>query len=233
MNYNTPYEFGFICGRFGHADLGHKLLFDKGLQFCRKVYIAVGSAQEKGTLRNPFSVETRINVIKEMYPDVSENRLIVDGIKDMSNELNRSTSWGTYLKRHIIDKVGAFPDLILYGREGNRSKWFEDKDMIKTDDLIVSRDLIPISGTMMRGFLLIDDKKSWQKNVPETIYHMYSELREELLSTSVYKEIYDKVQKNKIVDIDVFMNVYDLYVEEDRRKKENELKQLQKLEKDG
>lgn len=227
MNYNKPYKFGFICGRFGHADLGHKLLFDKGLQLCQKVYIAVGSAQEKGTLRNPFPVETRVRVIKDMYPDLSEEKLIVDGIKDMSNELNRSTSWGTYLKKHIMDKFDMFPDLILYGREGNRSQWFEEKDMINTDDLIVSRDLIPISGTIMRGFLVIDDQKSWQKNMPETIYHMYSELREELLSTSVYKEIYNKVSQNKIIDIDAFMNVYNLYAEQDRKRKENELKQLQ------
>lgn len=228
MNYNTPFEFGFVCGRYGHAHLGHKLLMDKGLQLCEKLYIAVGSAQEKGTLRNPFPVETRIRVIKEMYPNVSEEKLIVDGIDDMSNELNKSTTWGTYLKEHIINKFSKFPDLILYGSEGDRSKWFKEEDMTNTYELIVPRDLIPISGTKMRGFLLIDDEKSWQENVPETIYHMYSELREELISTSVYKEIYDKVLQNKIVDIDTFMNVYNLYVEEDRKKKIEQLKKLQK-----
>lgn len=228
MNYSPTFEFGFVCGRYGHAHLGHKLLMDKGLQLCEKLYVAVGSAQEKGTLRNPFSVETRINVIKSMYPEISEKRLIIDGINDMSNELNRSTNWGTYLKEHIMAKFEKFPDLILYGSEGDRSKWFEEKDMKNTYELIVPRDLIPISGTKMRGFLVINDEKSWQQYVPETIYHKYSELREELISTTIYKEIYDKTFKNKIVDMDTFINIYNLYEEDDRNKKIEQLKQMQK-----
>lgn len=228
MNENMPFEFGFVCGRYGHAHLGHKLLMDKGLELCKKLYVAVGSAQEKGTLRNPFPVETRINVIKNMYPNMPEERLIVDGIDDMSNELNRGTNWGTYLKNHIIDKFGYFPDLILYGSEGNRSKWFEESDMKNTFEMIVPRDLIPVSATKMRGFLVINDKESWKQNVPDTIWHMYSELREILISVPIYKEIYEKILENKITDMDTFMKIYSIYAEEDRKKKIEELNQMQK-----
>lgn len=228
MNYSPAFEFGFVCGRYGHAHLGHKLLMDKGLQLCEKLYVAVGSAQEKGTLRNPFSVETRIKVIKGMYSDLSEERLVVDGIDDMSNELNTSTTWGTYLKTHIENKFNVFPDLILYGSEGNRSKWFKEEDMANTYELIVPRDLIPVSGTKMRGFLVIDDKESWKRNVPESIHQMYASLREELMATQVYKEIYDKVVRNKCVDMNSFMGTYNIYVEEDRKRKIEQLKQLQK-----
>ncbi len=228
MNTNMPFEFGFVCGRYGHAHLGHKLLMDKGLELCKKMYVAVGSAQEKGTLRNPFPVETRIKVIKKMYSDIPEEKLTIAGINDMSNELNRSTSWGTYLKEHIITKFEKFPDLILYGSEGDRSKWFKEEDMKNTYELIVPRDLVPVSGTKMRAFLVIDDEKSWQQYVPETIYDMYSELREELISTSVYKEIYDKICQNKIINMDTFMNLYNLYEKEDRMKKVEQLKQMQK-----
>ena len=115
MNYSPAFEFAFICGRYGHADLGHKLLIDKGIQVSRKTYVAIGSAQEKGTLRNPFCIETRKRVLREMFAELSEDRLVIDGIADMSNEQNRSTSWGTYLKKHLIEKFGNFPDLILYG----------------------------------------------------------------------------------------------------------------------
>lgn len=229
MNYyDSVFEFSFVCGRYGHAHLGHYSLITKGIQLSRKTYVGVGSAQEKKTLRNPFPVETRIRVIREMFPDLSEDRLVVGGINDMSNEFNRSTSWGTYLKRHFMQEFGRFPDLILYGSEGNRSSWFEPEDMVNTHTLLVPRGLIPISGTEIRGFLLINDEDSWYANVPENIYHLYPELREELMETPVYKEIYTLVCKMGILDMDTFMKVYEKYAEEDRRKKEKQLKQMQK-----
>lgn len=228
MNYYPAYEFSFICGRYGHADLGHKLLIDKGIMLSRKTYVAIGSAQEKGTLRNPFCIETRKTVLREMYADVSEDRLVIGGIDDMSNELNRSTSWGTYLKNHIMEEFGRFPDLILYGREGSRSKWFKDSDMTMTSELLVPRSLVPISGTEIRGMLLIDDEDSWCKNVPEDIYYLYPDLREELFEASIYREIYNVISKIGTMDMDTFMRVYAQYAEADRKKKARQLQQMQK-----
>lgn len=227
MEDNVKFMFSFVCGRYSHAHLGHKLLIDKALQLSTKTYVGVGSAQEKGTLRNPFPIETRIRVIKEMYPDIPEEKLVIDGISDMSNELNTSTSWGTYLKKHLIEKFGIFPDLLLYGTEGNRSNWFKPEDMTNTHELIVPRGLVPISGTKIRGLLLIGDEKNWRENTPETIYHLYPELREELIATPIYKEIYNKMIKTGIMDMDSFMKIYDVYANEDRLKKIAELEQLQ------
>ena len=228
MNYSPAFEFAFICGRYGHADLGHKLLIDKGIQVSRKTYVAIGSAQEKGTLRNPFCIETRKRVLREMFAELSEDRLVIDGIADMSNEQNRSTSWGTYLKKHLIEKFGNFPDLILYGREGSRNNWFEEADMERTSELLVPRSLIPISGTEIRGMLVINDEISWCKNVPEEIYYLYPELREELMETPIYKEIYNKIFKRGICYMYTFMKVYNNYAEFDRQTKIAQLKQLQK-----
>ena len=228
MNYSPAFEFAFVCGRYGHADLGHKLLIDKGIQVSRKTYVAIGSAQEKGTLRNPFCIETRKRVLKEMFAELSEDRLIIDGIDDMSNEQNRSTNWGTYLKKHLNEKFGRFPDLILYGREGSRSNWFEEKDMERTSELLVPRSLVPISGTEIRGMLVINDECSWCKNVPEEIYYLYPDLRGELMETPVYQEIYNTILKTGICDMDTFMKVYNNYAELDKQEKIAQLKQLQK-----
>ena len=124
--------------------------------------------------------------------------------------------------------TGNFPDLILYGREGSRNNWFEEADMEKTSELLVPRSLIPISGTEIRGMLVINDEISWCKNVPEEIYYLYPELREELMETPIYKEIYNKIFKSGICDMDTFMKVYNNYAEFDRQTKIAQLKQLQK-----
>lgn len=228
MNYNPVFNFAFVCGRYGHAHLGHYHLIQKGIQLSRKTYVAVGSAQEKRTLRNPFSVETRIKVIRQMFPELGEDQLIVGGINDMSNELNRSTSWGTYLKKHLIEKFGDFPDLILYGHEGGRSNWFEESDMVNTHELLVPRGMIPISGTEIRAYLLIEEKDSWRKFVPESIYHMYDELRAELFDVPVYYEIYCNLWAEDNFTLEGFMEIYKDFAEADRERKLLELKQMQK-----
>lgn len=228
MNYNPVFDFAFVCGRYGHAHLGHYLLIQKGIQLSRKMYVAVGSAQEKGTLRNPFSLETRIKVLKQMFSEIPEDKLIIDGINDMSNELNRSTSWGTYLKKHLIEKFGQFPDLILYGHEGGRSNWFEEADMANTHELLVPRGMIPISGTEIRGYLITDNKDMWRKSVPESIHHMYDELRGELFYVPAYYEIYCDLWVENNFTMDSFMEVYAKYAEADRQKKLAELQQMKK-----
>jgi len=62
MSNHKFYELGVVCGRFGHEQIGHVSLFDTCMALCKRTLILVGSAQESGTLRNPFRVETRIDV---------------------------------------------------------------------------------------------------------------------------------------------------------------------------
>jgi len=50
------YDIGLLVGRFNVFHIGHKSLADLALTMCNKLLIFVGSAQEKGTLRNPFCV---------------------------------------------------------------------------------------------------------------------------------------------------------------------------------
>lgn len=220
------FDLGITCGRFGHEHLGHQSLFDLGLKMCRRVYVIVGSAQERGTLRNPFPVETRINVIKETYPGMADNRLIVGGLNDLTNELDISSDWGKYLKSHIENKMHKFANLMVYGNDEFRSQWFAPEDLVNTTEMIVARSTIPISGTQIRGYLTIDDETSWQKCTSQMIHYMYPELRAELMSVPVYREIYNEVRRAKVMDLDSFMKVYSKFEEADRQQK---LAELQKI----
>ena len=101
MNNVPVFDMGVTIGRFGHVQLGHNSLFEMSMRLCRRTYVIVGSAQERGTLRNPFTVETRIKAIRECYPGVSPNELIIGGLNDMTNELGINTEWGKYLKGHV------------------------------------------------------------------------------------------------------------------------------------
>ena len=225
MSNHKYYDLGVICGRFGPTQIGHVSLFDTSLALCKRTLILVGSAQEYGTLRNPFPVETRIDLIKEIYPGESEQTLTIRGINDLKNEFNNTTSWGKYFKAQVISHKHKFADLMVYGDDNIRSSWFDAEDLVRTSTLIIPRTTIPISGTEVRGLLVIDDETAWQKVSHPFTHGMYERLREEIMNVPVYKEIYNSIYGGDM-SLDSFMKVYKEFEIKDR---EDKLAQLQKL----
>lgn len=78
------YDTGLIVGRFQTFHKGHQSLVETGLNLCDRLFILVGSSQESGTERNPFNISTRMNVIRECYPDTQ--RVHIYALADLTNE---------------------------------------------------------------------------------------------------------------------------------------------------
>lgn len=228
MSYGSKiYDLGVTCGRFGHEHLGHISLFDASMRLCKRTLILVGSAQESRTLRNPFDVGTRIEVIRETYPGETENTLMVRGINDLTNEYDINTDWGKYVKSEVEYHRHKFANLMVYGNDEFRSKWFAPEDLVGTAELIIPRSTIPISGTMIRGLLVINDEANWQKATHQLIHGMYGRLRDELMSVPVYQEIYNRIRIGDM-SLDNFMKVYKEFEEADKANKLVELSKIAK-----
>ena len=208
------YDLGLVCGRFGHLHLGHVSLIESSMKLCNKTLVLVGSAQEANTLRNPFSIDTRISVIKKAFPD--DSNLIIHGLNDLTNEFDFSVDWGGYVMHNVETICGKPADLMVYGNDESRSKWFSKKTLSNTAELILPRSALPISATILRGMLVIDDKSSWQEMTPESIHSMYDILRKELLNVPIYNKISNEMNSNTIDD---FMNVYKMYEQKDKEEK--------------
>ena len=212
------YDLGVVCGRFGHEHLGHVSLFDTCISKCNRILILVGSAQEHGTLRNPFKVETRIDVIKKTYPNETEKTLTIRGINDLTHEYDVDCHWGKYVKSEVERHMNKFADLIVYGNDELRSKWFAPEDLVGTSELIIKRELLKISATELRGMLVINDKDNWKKSTHPLIHEMYDRLREELMCVPIYKEIYNQIHND--ISLDSFSKIYK---ELEKKDKENKL----------
>jgi len=222
MKIHAFYDLGLVCGRFAHEQLGHVSLFETCRKLCKRTLILVGSAQESKTLRNPFRLETRIDVIKETYPGESEETFMIRGINDLSNEYDVSTNWGKFIKSEVEYHKHKFASLMIYGNDDFRSKWFSPDDLIGTAELIIPRSTIPISATMVRGFIVINDETRWQRATHPLIHGMYNRLRDEIMNVPVYKEIYDRIRVGDLT-IHHFMDVYRQFEQEDKDKKLAEL----------
>lgn len=179
------FEFGLVLGRFHHMHNGHKEIVDVARKLCKKTLILIGSAQESGTLRNPFKIETRKEVIHRIY---KEEDVIIGSLDDLTNEHDISFEWGRYILENVERMYGKSPDLMVYGKDESRKGWFSEEDSQKFSEMIVARNKIKISATTLRQYLIQNEEEKWRQYVPEEIWDMYDVLREELLKLECYQK---------------------------------------------
>ena len=180
-----PYDVGLVCGRFQTFHKGHEKLIDTGLMLCDRLLILIGSAQEYGTERNPFNINTRTKMLREIYGDSSN--IMIYGLSDMTNENDICPEWGRYLLNNVDRYIYKNPEVMIYGNDESRSAWFDKKDLKNTTELIINRSELPISATMLRGFMVEDNRKAWMELVNPKLHKMYDELRNELMTVEFYK----------------------------------------------
>lgn len=185
-----PYDIAFLCGRFQLMHIGHESLVNTALKMCDRILILVGSAQEVGTERNPFDVETRIKMIKEIYP---QDNVIVKPLSDLTNENDITPEWGKYLLDRVRNYVYKVPELMIYGNDESRSKWFDPEDIKDVTEIIVPRSRLPISATMLREALLKDDKEIWFKYHNPRLHKYYDAIRGQLLAAEPYSKKYKEM----------------------------------------
>ena len=162
---SNVYDVAMIVGRFQTFHKGHQHLIETALKICDRVIIMVGSAQECGTERNPLNVETRIKMIRQVYDD--EKRVLV------------------YVDRYIYKN----PEVYVFGNDEPRGfTWFKPEDLKNTTQLIVNREDIPISATMLRDLMVLDERKKWMKWVDPKLHKFYDTLRAELMSVEFYQK---------------------------------------------
>lgn len=189
---DRPYDTGLIVGRFQTFHLGHQKLVEAGLMLCDRLVILVGSAQECGTERNPLNVETRIAMIKSVF---SDDRIMVYALSDLSNENDIRPEWGRYLLQNVDRYIYKAPELMIYGNDEARSRWFDTEDIKNTSEFIVNRGALPISATMLREMMVRDDRREWMKWVDPKIHKLYDRLRNELMTVPFYQEMAKQLAK--------------------------------------
>lgn len=190
-----PYDCGLICGRFQTFHIGHESLVETGLKLCDRVLILVGSSQESGTERNPYDVATRMDMLRAIYGNDSDV-IMMHGLADLTDENDIRPEWGRYLLDAVDRYLYKAPELMIYGNDESRSRWFDPEDIRDTSEFIVNRGRIPISATMVREAMVFDRRKDWMAMVNPKLHKMYNRLREELMSVSFYQDMLRKGELN-------------------------------------
>lgn len=182
-----PYDVGLICGRFQTFHKGHEKLIDTGLMLCDRLLIFIGSAQECGTERNPLNINTRTKMLRMIYGD--NPNIMIYGLSDLTNENDIRPEWGRYLLDNADRYIYKNPEIMIYGNDESRSGWFSKEDLKNTTELIINRAELPISATMLRQYMVEDNRKAWMELVNPKLHKMYDELRNELMTVEFYKKL--------------------------------------------
>lgn len=191
MKKMKPYDVGLICGRFQTFHIGHESLVETGLKLCDRILILVGSAQECGTERNPYNINTRTKMLKSIYGDSHD--IMIYGLADMTDENDIRPEWGRYLLDNVDRYIYKAPELMIYGNDESRSRWFAPEDIRDTSEFIVNRGRIPVSATMVREAMVFDKRKEWMAMVNPKLHKMYNELRDELMTVPFYQQMVRQV----------------------------------------
>lgn len=189
-----PYDVGLICGRFQTFHKGHERLVDTGLMLCDRLLILIGSSQECGTERNPLNINTRTKMLKMIYGD--NPNIMIYGLPDLSNENDIRPEWGKYLLENADRYIFKNPEIMIYGNDESRTAWFDKKDLKNTTELIINRSELPISATMLRQYMVEDNRKAWMQHVNPKLHKMYDELRSELMTVEFYQNLSKLLKEN-------------------------------------
>lgn len=181
------YDSGLIVGRFQTFHKGHQSLVETGLNLCDRLIILVGSAQESGTERNPFNISTRISIIRSVYPETE--RIQIYALADLTTENDITPDWGRYVLNDVDRYLFKAPELMIYGNDEARSRWFDPEDIKNTAEFIMPRSRLPISATKLREMMVNDERRAWMKWVDPKLHKMYDRLRSELMSVEFYKQM--------------------------------------------
>lgn len=177
------YNFGYVIGRFQMLHKGHEQLIDSAYDQCENLLVLVGSAQEYGTVRNPFDLKTRLSMLREVYG--GHPNLYIGFINDLTNENDITFDWGRYVLANVKawqNFYGIEPklDVMLSGNDEERMGWFDPKDVEGIDYVQLDRADIPISATQLRGYMAWNQFDLWAKHVNPLLHSYYDELRKQL-----------------------------------------------------
>ena len=170
------YKCGLYIGRFQPLHIGHTHIISKMLDECDKVVIAIGSAQESGTKRNPLSYAYRKGLITETFFWQDDNMEFVP-LNDRENPSD-DASWGDYVFARVKGWCGLTPDVIYEGEESERTHWY---DNLGVEVVRVTRSILPISGTALRDAIARNDKDVAFQYMPMATREYYKEIRKAIL----------------------------------------------------
>lgn len=155
MTKNYKYKHGIVVMRAQPLHSGHERVIKNMLQDCEEVSVILGSIQEQGTERNPFSYIKRKEMIQNTFKQELE-RLKVLGLFDINNPIEWANFVLDFIKESMPERNK--PDVYYAGSDYD-AHWFGQ--VFERIEIInrVDYDFPYVSGSMVRDMIKIGDQR--------------------------------------------------------------------------
>lgn len=197
-----PLKYGVILARFQPIHKAHIYMINKALSECDALLILVGSSNKSGSLRNPFNIETRFDMLDLALDDtIAKDRIAIDALPDWASESSTKTFciWGHYLYYSIVSRIGTKRFTMYYSDEPEKILcWFDDEVISSIDFCFSKRDdiLEGVSSTKIREALELkraEDIDYLQKLLPIKVFE-----KAEFLS-GIWKKVLQEPKEERLM----------------------------------
>ena len=175
------YNLGITIGRFQTFHKGHQVVIDKAIELGEKVGVFIGSSQESGTNKNPFTYETRESILRAIYGD----RIRICPLPDIG--VGNNSRWGDYVIDCVTERFGEAPDLLVSGKEERRIDWFDSVKGLSISELYIPK-TIDISASRMRELFVENDVETWRTYCDERLWDRFDEMRRVVLDSYAHTQ---------------------------------------------
>lgn len=167
---SKEYRLGFLVGRFQIIHSGHEEIIRKAIELSGRTAVFIGSSQESGTAKNPFTYEMRADMLRCIFKDEIE----IYPLPDLG--AGNTCVWGKYVYRKVFESTGETPDLFVSGEEARRNAWFPAEMYPGLTEFSIPK-TTDISASRMRQFIIAGDNSAWKEFANPLLWDRYDELR--------------------------------------------------------
>jgi len=185
-------KIGVFIARMQPLHNTHVFLINELLKKHQRVCVVLGSANKKDMIRNPYPLELRLEILKEVLGEYDFNRLTIFELPDwgIENDVQEPKMWGVYLYFNIVSRMKCkYMEFIYSDSIDIINNWFKDTVVEKYVEIDHrNREVLfdGLSATKIREAIFQKDLEYLIKYTPQPVYN-----RLEMLST-IWKNVLDK-----------------------------------------
>lgn len=174
---------GVFLARMQPIHNAHLYMVEKACEECDEVTVILGSENKRDTLRNPFTIEKRREMLLASLPVEYREKISVYEIPDWSMESKVADYkiWGRYFYYNVVSRINQ-KRFFLYYSDGQKmlDNWFENTEVREyiTYRLFERSSLFDgLSATKIRNAFVNDDKEYIRKYCPDVVLEQFDYLK--------------------------------------------------------
>lgn len=174
---------GVFLARMQPIHNAHLYMVEKACEECDEVTVILGSENKRDTLRNPFTIEKRREMLLASLPVEYREKISVYEIPDWSMESKVADYkiWGRYFYYNAVSRINQ-KRFFLYYSDGQKmlDNWFENTEVREyiTYRLFERSSLFDgLSATKIRNAFVNDDKEYIRKYCPDVVLEKFDYLK--------------------------------------------------------